>query len=325
MKLVEGLQDELKEKPILGGAGALMGQVRYNLGLAKLFFNWRYRGISFNVANFDITSKCTLACEHCYFLRSLKEDMSDLTDEEWGKVFQAFSMERTHTVFLTGGEPALRPEVIRMADNIFPLVQIVSNCTIKIPEDIDRRIHISLDGNAETHNKIRGAKCFDRIIKNIKDDKRVTVTCTLSTSNFLQIKEVVQIAQEAGVCGVTFSLYTGTNPNDPLLLRDRVLEQTLTELNNVRKEYPDFVLLSPLIIKTFKTKAHVQNCFLRSKWVRSFYPNMQEKRPCVLGENVDCSTCGCIVPAITYAISKIDFASARVAKRLFSYDGQKRR
>lgn len=117
--------------------------------------------------------------------------------------------------------------------------------------------------------------------------------------------------------GVTFSLYTAASQNDPLLISGENLDYTINKLKEVKDKYKDFVLLSPMMIETFRTKEHVKACFLRSKWVVSYYPDLKEKKPCVLGENVACSTCGCIVPIVMHCIRKIDFEAARVAKKLY--------
>lgn len=207
--------------------------------------------------------------------------------------------------------------MVDIADKIFPTLQIVSNGIIKIPERIRKKIFISIDGSKETHNEIRGVNCFDKVFENIKNDKRVVIACTLSASNFKQIEEIVKIAERAKVVGVTFSLYTAASQNDPLLLSGENLDYTINKLKEMKNRYEDFVLLSSMMIETFRTKEHVKTCFLRSKWVVSYYPNLKEKKPCVLGKNVACNTCGCIVPIVMHCIRQFDFEAARVAKKLY--------
>jgi len=97
-----------------------------------------------SVVNFDITSRCNLDCEHCYWKKT-SDSKKELSDKEWKEIFLKYKNKGTSSTFLTGGEPALRLNVIRMADKIFNSVTIVSNGTIKIPEDIQRRIFISIE------------------------------------------------------------------------------------------------------------------------------------------------------------------------------------
>ncbi len=141
---------------------------------------------------------------------------------------------------------------------------------------------------------------------------------TLSKTNFKQIEEIVKIARNANVFGIIFSLYTGDNPNDSLLLKEDDIDHVTSTLKKVKKESPDFVLLSSMMIDTFKTKKHIKSCFLRSKYTISYYPDLTVKTPCVLGENVDCSTCGCIVPIWMYCVRKLDIESAKVLGKILA-------
>jgi len=262
------------------------------------------------VVNYDITPNCNLNCEHCYWKKTdnLKKEISD---KGWEKIFLLQRKKGTNCVFLTGGEPALRINVIRIADRIFRTVSVVSNGTIKIPEDIQRRIFISIDGPEHLHNKIRGAKVYKKIIKNIQDDKRVVITPTLSRTNYRHIKELVDIARNSNVDGITFSTYASHCPErDPLLLKGDELDWTINELKKVLKKNKDIVWLSPSIIKLLKTKNHYKRCFMRNKRnIFSFDSNMNIKEPCTLGKGVNCRTCGCIVPASAYAMFHGDLKS----------------
>ncbi len=209
--------------------------------------------------------------------------------------------------YLTGGEPALRMNVIKLADKIFPSIGIVSNGIIKIPKNIQCRIYVSIDGPAEIHNKIRGAKVFDKVMKNIKNDKRVILTPTLSTTNYKYIEELVKMTRKSGVEAITFSTYTShQKSNDPLLLEGEKLEWTVNKLLEVWKKNKDIVYLTPYIIKLFKTKEHIKDCFFRNQGFIAFDSQMNKKFPCTLGKGVNCQTCGCIVPIMSYALKKAD-------------------
>jgi hypothetical protein len=152
---------------------------------------------------------------------------------------------------------------------------------------------------------------------NIKNDKRIILSPTLHMLNFDQIDNIVRIAKEQNVSGVTFSLYTANNINDPLLLKGKELDYTIKKLKDVLRNNKGTVLLTEKMIDIFRSKKHTKNCFLRSKWVISFYPDLKIKSPCVLGEKVDCQTCGCIIPVIMCAMNSFDFGSVDIVKKLF--------
>jgi len=52
--------------------------------------------------------------------------ITELSNEEWIKVFKYHKNLGTKTAVLTGGEPTLRLDVIKEAIKIFPSVQVVS-------------------------------------------------------------------------------------------------------------------------------------------------------------------------------------------------------
>lgn len=268
-------------------------------------------------ANYEITQRCNLKCEHCY-LNKNSYVKKELSDKEWEKVFLEHRKKGISSVHLTGGEPALRLDVIRSANKIFKAVSIVSNGTIKIPEEIQRRIFVSIDGPEEIHNKIRGVKIFNKIMKIIKDDKRVILTPTLSTTNYKYIEDLINITRESNVEGITFSTYTSFKQDkDFLLLKEDELDWTVDKLKEIWKKNKDIVFLSPSIIKLFKTKKHYKNCFFKGNDFISFDPNLNVKKPCVMGKNVNCKTCGCIVPIIGYTLTRFDIRSWFILDKIF--------
>lgn len=257
------------------------------------------------VLGIDITSDCNLNCSHCYWFKT-KNPQKELTDEEWRETFLKFREKGVKSAFLTGGEPTLRQNIIKIAYNIFPVITVSSNGLNKIPEDIQCRIFVSVDGPKKVHNKIRRAKVFDKILENIKDDKRVIITPTLTTKNYQYIKDLVEIAKKSNVEGITFNLYTSHQGlDDPLLLKDTQLDQALAKLREVWEKNKKIVFLTPKMLKLFKTKEHYPDCFFRGKNVLVFDSNMGGKL-CTLGNGVKCETCGCIIPIMGKALKKGD-------------------
>ena len=269
------------------------------------------------VASYEITSNCNLKCAHCYWWKS-GNSKKELSSEEWTEVFLDHKSKGVSMAFLTGGEPSLRPDVIDSADRIFTAVAIVSNGIEKVASHIERRIFISIDGPREVHNRIRGADIFDKVIENIRNDKRVIISPTLSMLNYKYIDELVQIARDSNVEGITFALYTShSDEDDPLLLSGDKLEQVIARLHKAWKKNRDIVFMTPYIIERFREKEHRHECFFKGTNFISFNAAMEVKNPCVLGAGVACRTCGCNVPMISYALKKADFRSWFMLNRMF--------
>lgn len=256
--------------------------------------------------NFDITYNCNLRCEHCYYWTSINAmgiKNRELNDEQWMDVFRYYKKIGVTNASLTGGEPTLRMNIIEMAHQFFPKVQTATNGMIRIPEKIQPHgIWLSIDGPEEIHDKIRGSKfCFRTLHENYQDDKRVSVSSTISTTNYKYIEDIVKIVQAMNVKGVFFMLYSGAR-DSPLFSKGKVYARIMKDLSRVIKEYPDTVLITEDVLQAYHNKDFIKKCPFLGKHPRiiSFYADMTRKR-CVMGDNMDCSTCSCIVPVGAYA------------------------
>ena len=91
------------------------------LDLKRIMFKTKY------FAEIDVTDSCNLRCKHCYHFQE-KEDVKtqDLQTGVWEKRFNKLYKSGIRAVLLVGGEPALRPDVLMLADKTFPLVYVLS-------------------------------------------------------------------------------------------------------------------------------------------------------------------------------------------------------
>lgn len=295
--------------------------VKRGIGLGITMLKTSVKKIPLGV-NYDLTWKCNLRCNHCYFFSSASEldfpVKKELTDEEWIKVFKHHKNMGINSAALTGGEPTLRMNLIEEAVKIFPSVQIASNGIIKVPRFKVKKqpiYWVSLDGREETHNAIRGAEIFHKVTENIRNDKRVLISTTITANNYNEIEDVVKIAYDLGVSGLFFLTYTGY-PGDPLLLtKGKILNRTVKNMLKVMDDYGDFILISKKMLETYITKSHVKNCMMRAGTVRCYYPNGQRKF-CVMGNSPKlCANCGCIVPVASHALSTLDHETIEKLKK----------
>ncbi len=274
--------------------------------------------------NYDLTWQCNLKCKHCYFFSStteLKNKRTELSDKEWIKVFKYHRKLGTKIAVLTGGEPTLRMDVIKEAIKIFPSVQVVSNGVIKLPRFNgfkQPKYWVSIDGTKETHDKIRGAKVFDKVMQNIRESNPV-VTSTIMTLNHKEIEDVVKIAHDNGASGFIFLLYTGY-PNDPLLLKGDILKKTIKDILKVMREYGNFIFYSKKMLEVYMSKEFVPHCIFKTGQIKSFYPDGKQKF-CVMGNSqLLCDNCGCVVPIAAYALfKKFDSDTVDKARKLFNF------
>ncbi len=256
------------------------------LELKRVIFRVKY------FAEVDVTDNCNLRCKHCYHFQG-KDDFQtqELSIHVWEKRFNELYKSGIRSVLLVGGEPALRIDVLMVADKVFPYVWVITNGTIKIPEEFNHRLFVSIDGSRKTNDSIRGKGVFSKVMKNYSGDKRVVTNMTIMRENYKELEDVVKIAKENGFNGVVCNICAGgTNISSPFVIRRKERETIIRELKRVKKLYPKDFLLSKAMIKWYEYPDHRDSCHWGDE-VLHFDVSWNRRR--CFGNNADCSNCGC--------------------------------
>ncbi len=150
---------------------------------------------------FFVTSRCPLKCKHCFYSSELNKRINELTIEEIEKIIK--KMPHLESVQLSGGEPFARKDLV-------DIIKIFKNYNIKsigIPTNgylvssivkkskkiknlgVKFNVTISIDGNEELHDKIRGVKgSFKNAIRTFdglkKEKIRTGFSVALSKLNY---------------------------------------------------------------------------------------------------------------------------------------------
>ncbi|HEY3275447.1 MAG TPA: radical SAM protein [Syntrophorhabdaceae bacterium] len=195
-----------------------------------------------------LTERCNLACTHCYQgetspkelslpqILSVMEQISTMI-ASWS---EAYGIDFTPSFNITGGEPFLRRDLFRILEAAKArgvAVYLLTNGTL-----IDRQrakrlsdlgidgVQVSLEGPRAIHDLIRGEGNFARSLSGIGHltEVRVPVTlnATLSRVNYLNFREMIDLARELRVQRLGFSRLVpsgrGTGLMDAMLSREEV-------------------------------------------------------------------------------------------------------
>ena len=236
-----------------------------------------------------LTDKCNLSCKHCsvnnknaviHPYNQIKSEMKLLYNMGVRILFFCGG----ETFLWQDGSKTLRQLVIEAKEMGFLIVNVVTNGTFKLDLPEADLILLSLDGNKEKHNQIRG-DTYDRIIDNIKNATADNICFYMAVNQINKdtIRHVCTLAKETGhVRAVSFNFHT-PYPDSQNLALSREEKQTccnvIAEMMN--QDVPVFNLKSAfpyLIDNKFPTPCH----------------------QCVVIENGKISTCGrCIdVPGL---------------------------
>lgn len=158
--------------------------------------------------NIKITNDCNLKCKHC--LEAKREIKKGLTFEQIAKLIDDASCLGANEIVLTGGEPFMRDDIVKIIELIDSLqmkTTIFTNGTI-IPDSfftdvkgMNVFIRVSLEGAApEINDAIRGAGSFSATISTMKrcNENGIPfgVAITVNALNFSTYKDVIMLAHQ---------------------------------------------------------------------------------------------------------------------------------
>ncbi len=246
-------------------------------------------------AEFNVTDRCNLRCAHCYNLQSDSKVNTDVSLDVWERRFNDLYDSGIRLVQLMGGEPTLRMDVIEKAVETFPFVYVSTNGLIKIPDEWDLKIILSIDGMREVNDKIRGEGVFDRAMENYRGDGRVMFNMVLTMDNYHDLEPLVLLAKRSNFCGVLCNLFTTTEDNRDRRIQGEDRQKLIDELRRVRSLHPETLLMNEIMIEWFEEADHRERCHWRE---HIYHYNVDwSSRVCYL-DKPDCSECGCMAGAM---------------------------
>ena len=211
----------------------------------------------------SITSKCNLHCAGCYSRCNHAtvdaEPVSQLTGEEWFRIFDEAGDLGISFILLAGGEPMLRRDIIEAAGKkqniLFPVFTNGTYMDERYFDLFDRCRNLipimSIEGGKEITDARRGAGVYDRLIANMDEMHRrgliYGASVTVITEN---IKEVTSDAflkklSDRGCKAVIFVEFVPvTDDSKELAPGDEERKYLSDEIERLRAEHPEMVYIS---------------------------------------------------------------------------------
>ena len=211
----------------------------------------------------SITSQCNLHCAGCYSRHNHATDDgapdSQLTGEEWLKIFREAEKLGISFILLAGGEPMLRRDVIeaagQMINILFPIFTngiFVDNKYLKLFDEKRNLVPImSIEGNKEITDARRGPGVYDKLIRSMDEfHKRNLIfgaSITVTTENIREVTtdSFLKTLSERGCKAVVFVEYVPvTEDSKDLAIGDEDRQYLHREIDRLRKESPEMVYIS---------------------------------------------------------------------------------
>ena len=198
-------------------------------------------------STYDMTARCNLRCDGCYYYAGDKHGVEDNPDlEAWRHLFRSEKARGITFVVLAGAEPALVPALLATCFAEIPLGAIATNGLIPIPAGVGYRIHISVWGNDVTSQRIRGAAhMLERQIEAYADDPRAVFVYTFTRDNVAEAAPVVEQLAGRG-CLVTFNTFSSAvGYRGALTHTPASLTQVRHTMLRLLRDFPGQVVYSP--------------------------------------------------------------------------------
>jgi SynChlorMet cassette radical SAM/SPASM protein ScmF len=191
-----------------------------------------------------LTEGCNLACKHCWLAPSFQPNGGTgghLDFELFRLAVEEGIPLGLSQVKLTGGEPLLHPDFVKMVDLLREqgLGLTIETNGLLLTETLARYlkeksslrlISVSLDGACpETHDAFRGVKgCFEKACRAIRYlaevGHRPQVIMSLHEDNVVEIETVVRLAQDLGAGSVKLGIVKPTGRGDDFKNRQKTLD-----------------------------------------------------------------------------------------------------
>lgn len=206
----------------------------------------------------SVTSKCNLYCKGCYARSNHscndKEAVNLLSDLEWMKIFQEARDVGVSFILLAGGEPLLRPELMKAAGKLPEVVFPVFTNGTMLNEDYIELFNkhrnllpiISIEGNEATTDARRGSGVYRQVLDGMERMNcskllyGASITVTKQNIREVTSEEFLRILAERGCKVVIFVEYVPINASTSELAPEEddreFLERQLIILRQLRED-----------------------------------------------------------------------------------------
>jgi pyrroloquinoline quinone biosynthesis protein E len=168
----------------------------------------------------ELTHRCPLRCVYCSNPLELQARSTELSTEEWSRVFREAAAAGVLQADFTGGEPLARPDIVELVRNARTAGLYVSLITSGMPMDeakLEALVQAGLDhfqlsfqgAREETANEISGTKSHPQKLRVLEWLKRYRIGLTLNfvihRGNLDELEEMLAIVESSGAGCVEFA------------------------------------------------------------------------------------------------------------------------
>ena len=266
----------------------------------------------------NITNRCTLRCKHCFVYRDGNPNDKGAEMGTATMLRKLSELQQLHGIQIMlwmGGEPLLRPDVLREGAKLFSRNIVTTNGTLDLIDLLNCTYVISVDGPPDLNDAIRGKGTFKKVMKTLSRIPEqfaptVMCQCVVTRKNEDSLEELAMQLMTTRAEGMTFSFYVPPS-NDNSNFTWGSLERrnkAVHEAMRLKETYPDFVWnkrRSLELMLSENAKLVTDNCPSKKYVLPLYLEDKEFVTPyCCYGNDVDCDLCGAWV--VFYIVAKIE-------------------
>ncbi len=270
------------------------------------------------LASFKLTYRCNLTCQQCPFYAMQTEE---LRYEQVLEILDQLYQRGNRLVVLEGGEPMLWRDgdytihdVVAAARKRFFSVGMTTNGTMPLEVNVDT-LWVSIDGLEETHNHLRGAPIFSRVMDNIAKSQhpRLYAHITVNAVNTVEIPDLIRFL-DGKVRGITIQFYYPYNHQDALFLDFDRREKLLSEIIQLKRH--GFPILNS-VAALHALKRNTWRC--DDRLIDNANPDGTINQGCYLKNraDIDCERCGFSPHTEISLACRMNFQSIAAGQKIF--------
>ena len=249
-------------------------------------------------AIWEITHQCNYGCSYCIFSCNNKKIENELTTEECIHVIDELSQHNFKHLKITGGEPFLRKDIIEILKYASTrlITDISTNASLLTPQKIKllnelklKMIHVSLDGNKNEHESVRGNNTYERTIKGLeylKDStNKIRIGSVIHFNNQNNLENLVIESEKLNAREIIFSIMEPVYNQDKSLVKTISNEQLIETINSLKEKYQGRIIVNYNFGKQLN---YINKCPAGEKFI--FINNFGQISPCtwVYENNKNC-------------------------------------
>ncbi len=246
----------------------------------------------------EITHNCNYGCSYCIFSCDKKRVDDELTTQECFHVIDELVNNGFKYLKITGGEPFIRKDIIEIlayaSKNL--IVDISTNASLITDEIVSKlneinlkMIHVSLDGNKEEHESVRGKLTYDRTIRGLnalrKSKNKVRIGSVIHANNENNLENLIKDSINLNTNEIIFSIMEPVDGQSKSLVKTISNDALIKNIDKLKVKYQDNIIVN---YNFGKQPIFVKKCPAGDKFL--YINNMGFVSPCpwVYENNKNC-------------------------------------